>query len=276
MAALMAALATAVLVVPRPHVPNDVPYPPVDLARAQAEHAELRERAQLSAALGLHLDIRGIGERIRRVSHLEAKREVDLYHHERARLRHLVRDLLRDHREQELLRLRDVQAVLFVRSLEQHWRAPSPQTAVEVAELGANILPRLEEARDWLQEHELFAPTLVALFCARFAELLDLEQHLLFAASANAQRLIHRFLVTYQLERGAKRDHQQLLSALAVVPEYSPEYPSDYARGIVLYQMGSFADAVTAFERHLTRYPAGAFTVRAHNFRLEAISATIH
>jgi hypothetical protein len=269
--ALIAAIVTAVFVVPRRQSPRDVPYPPV--VAAQTEHVEIAERARVAALTGLHVDIRGIGERIRRVSVLEVAGPSELYLSERARLRTLVRGLLREHREGELRDLRDLQAVLFVSALETHWREASPETEAAIRELGANILTYLNPSNAWLETYALLPPTLTALFCDRWATLLDVRQHLLLAPSANAHRLIQRFLVLYQLKRGAQRDNQQLLTLLADVQRYSPEYPSEYARGIVLYEMGAFPDAIAAFERHLTRHPDGPWTARAHNFRLEAIHA---
>ncbi len=237
--ALIAALVTALFVVPRPHTPKDVPYPPVDYDRTRAEWTEITERAQAAMATGLHVDIRGIGERVRRVSRLEVAGESEPYASERARLRALTHELLRQKREHELLQLRDVQAVLFVSALEAHWQNPTTETATAIQELGANVLSYLgAKERGWSRNRELLQPTLIALFNVRWAELLAVPEHLLFAPTANAHRLIQRFLVTYQLERGAKRDHQQLLTLLAAVPKYSPQYPAEYARGIVLYQMG--------------------------------------
>ena len=272
--ALIAALVTATFVLPRPQTPKDVPYPPVVEERTRAELAEITERARQAVKNGLHIDIRGIGERVRRVSWLEASGASELYLTERSRLRALVQGLLREKRAQELLQLRDVQAVLFVDSIEEHWKKPTPESEREISELGAKILPYLDSASGWLRIYPLLRPTLLALFCERWTELLNLQEHLLFAPTANAHRLLHRFLVVYQLNKGSKREPQQLIALLSSVPEYSPQYPTEYARGIVLYQMGSFPDAITAFERHLTLHPDGPWAVRAHNFRLEAIRAS--
>lgn len=272
--ALVTALVTAVFVVPRPHTPRDVPYPQLDASVANAEYAEIAERARDTARTGLHVDIRGIGERLRRVSRLETSSDRETYLSERARLRLLVQGLLRDQRERELLALRDVQTMLFVEDLHEHWRKPSAETEASVRELGANVLSYLDAAKTWLPTHPHLDPTLAALFIQRWADVLNLEQHLLLAPSANAQRLIQRFLIAYQLNKGAKRDNQQLLALLSSVPDYSPDYPSEYARGIVFYQMGAFTEAIAAFERHLSEHPDGAWAGRAHNFRLEAIRAS--
>jgi hypothetical protein len=271
--ALVTALTTAVFVVPRPQTPKDVPYPPVFSEHTANEEKEIVTRAREASASGLHVDIRGIGERVRRVSRLETTGPSELYLAERARLRLLVRALLNQQREEELLALRDVQAVLFVDSLLRHRKAPTKDTQTAIQELGANVLTYLDRADSWLETYPLLKPTLIALFCERWAELLDVQQHLFFASTANAHRLMQRFLVAYQLNRGSKRDHQQLLAVLGSVPKYSPDYPSEYARGIVLYQMGAFPDAIAAFSRHLTFHPDGPWALRAHNFRLEATRA---
>lgn len=273
-AALVTALVTALFVVPRPHTPRDVPYPTVDSRLTKAEYEEIRARATAATRAGLHVDIRGIGERLRRVSRLETSGDTETYVKERARLRSLVQGLLRDQRERELLELRDVQAMLFVNALNAHWHNPTSDTEASVRELGANVLSYLEHAKTWLPTYPNRDATLAALFLKRWADVLNVEGHLLLAPSANAQRLLQRFLVVYQLNRGPNRDHQQLLALLSSVANYSPDYPSEYARGIVFYQMGAFNDAIAAFERHLHQHPDGAWAGRAHNFRLESIRAS--
>jgi hypothetical protein len=276
--ALAAASLVAMLSVPRPELPDAIPYPPVDHERAIVELSEAVAEADAAFSTPLSTDIRGVGERIRRCGALEVSDPQANFDLEHRKLKEAVLLLLQQERAPELRRLRELQSELLRRALTRGWlptTSAEPMADPELTELGARLPSHLESVRDWFVEDPYFEHTLRALFVERWGVLTGLERHPLLSPSANDWRLIHRFRVLRLLRSGQNSDPSELRGALGEVAKYSPEYPYDYASGIILYRAGAFQAAVDAFGRHLADYPASDWAVRAQNFRLEAARALV-
>jgi tetratricopeptide (TPR) repeat protein len=69
--------------------------------------------------------------------------------------------------------------------------------------------------------------------------------------------------------RGPKDQYR--LKKIDEIAALDPAYPSDLARGIVLYRLGRFLPAVQAFRRHLEASPDGPFTLRARGYLRAAL-----
>lgn len=274
--ALGIAGAVAVLTVPRPEYPDAVPYPPVDEERTRVELHSAHRDVEYALSEGLDVAVRGIGERVRRCGVLEVtgpQSELELEVH---KLREAVLLLVGERRIAELVRLRELQAALLHGGIVAKWSTPAAEDDDgELAELGANLEQHLRPYRRWLVEDAYFRPTLRALFLDRWANLTGMTRHVELSPTANDWRLIHRFRVMRLIREGQTKDMESLRAVLDEVTKYSPDYPVDYARGIVFYRMGAFADAVDAFSRHLAAYPDSDWAVRAQNFRLEAARALV-
>jgi hypothetical protein len=54
-----------------------------------------------------------------------------------------------------------------------------------------------------------------------------------------------------------------------------PEYPADFARGVVLYRAGHFGRALRSFHRHLEIDPDGPLSARAHNHARAAVASEV-
>lgn len=273
--ALVAATFVALLSVPRPELPDAVPYPPVDHERATAEFEEARREAEVASNSPLEVDIRGVGERIRRCGVLEVSDPQGDFPRERNKLREVVLLLLQQERAPELVRLRELQAALLRRALAADWPNGDVEPTLELTELGARLPRHLESVRDWFGSDPYFEQTVRALFVERWALLIGFELHPAFAPSASDWRLIHRFRVLRLLRSTQAPDPAELRDALAEVAKYSPDYPYDYATGIAYYRVGAFQEAVDAFGRHLANHPTSDWAVRAQNFRLEAARALV-
>ncbi len=275
-AALAVAAIVALLSVPRPELPDAVPYPVVDDERSSAELEDARSVVVEIATTPLPADVRGVGERVRVCGLLEVSDPQSTYSLQRSKLQAAVLSLLQQGRGHELMKLRELQAYLLERALVAKWsNTPmSEEQMASLAELGANLPRHLESSRVWFAGDPYFEATLRALFVERWATLVGLANHAL-SPSANDWRLIHRFRVLRQLRSGADGDPRELLDALADVAKYSPSYPLDYASGIVFYRAGAFGDAVEAFGKHLANHPTSDWAVRAQNFRLEAARALL-
>lgn len=275
--ALVAASFVALLSVPRPEWPDAIPYPPVDHERAVAELQQAKQEAAATSQMPLHVDIRGVGERVRRCGVLEVSDTQVDFEAERSKLRQAVLLLLQQERAPELVRLRELQATLLFEALTRGWVHGDTPGALELelTELGARLPRHLESVRDWFPRDPYFEQTVRALFVQRWGSLVGFERHPSFEPSANDWRLIHRFRVLRLLRAELAPDPFELRDALTEVAKYSPEYPYDYATGVAYYRAGAFQEAVDAFGRHLEHYPTSDWAVRAQNFRLEAARALV-
>lgn len=272
--ALASALLVALLAVPRPEVPDAIPYPPVDDERAHAELTQAHDAVRTVSNAPLATDIRGVGERIRRCGALEVSDPQGNFALERDKLREVVLLLLQQKRSAELVQLRELQAQLLFRALLRAWSG-ALSDAAELTELGARLPEHLASSREWFSRDPYFESTLRALFDQRWGLLIGFERYPDFEPTANDWRLIHRFRVFRFLHSGQAGDGADLQSALEQVAKYSPEYPYDYAVGIAHYREGAFQQAMEAFGRHLSSNPGSEWAVRAQNFRLEAARALI-
>lgn len=272
--ALVAALLVALLAVPRPEVPDAVPYPPVDDERARVELEQAHLAARTVSNVPLATDIRGVGERIRRCGVLEVSDPQGAFSFERDKLREVVLLLLQQKRSAELVQLRELQGQLLFRALLAAWSGARDDVS-ELTELGARLPEHLADSRDWFSRDPYFEATLRALFNQRWGLLVGFERYPDFEPTANDWRLIHRFRVLRFLNAAQTGDGADLRDALEQVAKYSPEYPYDYAVGIVHYREGAFQQAMDAFGRQLSAHPGSEWAVRAQNFRLEAARALI-
>lgn len=274
--ALGIAGAVAVLTVPRPEYPDAVPYPPIDQGRTRVELHAAQLHVEGALSDGLDVAVRGVGERIRRCGVLEVSGPQSELELEVRKLREAVLSLVGEQRVAELVRLRELQAALLHRGIVAKWSTGATEAETgELAELGANLEQHLRPHREWLVDDPFFRHTVRALFLDRWVNLTGMNRHLELSPTANDWRLIHRFRVLWLIREGQIKDMRGLRAVLDEVTKYSPEYPVDYARGIVFYRMGAFADAVDAFTRHLATYPDSDWAVRAQNFRLEAARALV-
>lgn len=275
--ALATASLVAVLAVPRPEYPDAIPYPPVDTERTRVELSLARSAVNEALGTRLPTEVRGVGERVRRCGLLEVSDPQGVWRLEHDKLRESVLQLLQQKRGDDLVRLRELQAELLRRALLAKWSSSAtatPEHERELLELGAKLATHLESSRAWFAADPHFDATLRALFVERWGNLVGFGDHPALTPSANDWRLIHRFRVL-RLLRSAQTDGSELRAALSEVAKYSPDYPYDFAAGIVWYRMGAFEEAVQAFGRHLAQHPNSDYAVRAQNFRLEAARALV-
>ena len=275
------AIVMALLVIPRPEAPTAVPLPPLDWQILEQAERDRRARVARTMTQPLSVEIRGIGERVRRCGVLErdltqaGEGALEALLQERSVLRNAVASVVRAGRSEELLALRDLQSELLLRAMRGGAQDSGAQET-DRDELGGRLEHHVRTARTLLLGSELRHATLHALFARRWAQLVGLEKHPAFRPTANEQRLMQRFRVRRLLEQPLANVSGELLAVLERTREFSPDFPVDYARGIVLYRTGAFGDALQAFSRHLQAHPEGRFALRARNFRLSAAAALVH
>lgn len=258
----MAAL-SALLVVPRQVAPDWVPPPRVD--RLEQRHLQQREAERAARArAGLPLEVRAVGEAFRQLGRVSSARDASPELARSALLARLETARQR-HGDERLLELRALQAELFVEALMA--RSDSEPTPERV-ELGGSLFT-LGQQRGWFEQGPGRArrDELATLFRVYWADLLQLRRHP-FAPTLNEWRAYYRFLLSQPIRNAETRGHdlQLQLGYVAALAREDLEYPSQLARGVLLYRLGSIPRAAEQFVAHLQRQPDGPWTLRAKNY----------
>jgi hypothetical protein len=255
---------SAALVVPRKVEPLLIPPPIID----RVEQRERREAEQLRAErarAGLPLEVRSVGEAFRRVGQAgsDAAGAVDQF---RNQLRRLAAVALERHGDEKLLELRALQGELFARAL----RPPSGgEPAPAAHELGGSLF-RLGSRQGWFWPSPTAASAdeLRSLFQIYWAETLGWEGRHPYAPTLNEWRVYYRFLLARPAPDGPDRDSdlQRKLGYVAALAQHDREYPAHLAQGVLLYQIGAYAESAAELGQHLSQQPDGRWALRARNY----------
>ena len=150
----------------------------------------------------------------------------------------------------------------------------------------AGPFERSFESVGWTREALAKEPgldlALLALFERRYRKITLPDDPLLapdpFAERAlSALMLAHpprRSVASAQPEETAVLDGALMLRRLDDVAKLAPEYPTLFAKGIVLYRMGRYEAAAGAFDQYLSANPRGLYRLRAINHLRAAVEAT--
>lgn len=262
LAVVGAAALTAALAVPRPVEPELVPPPVVDREQQKME-LELESARAARAKAGLPLEVRSVGEALRRVGASAARSSASLPQLT-AQLRRLVDVAIERHGAERLLELRALQTELFSAALAQH-DGGGADVERELEELGGGFHAAMV-ARGWLPRtpDPLEA---AAAFRVHWAESLGLLQRHPYAPTLNEWRVYYRFMLSRPLGEGAarRRDVKLKLGYVAALAQHDRDYPAQLARGVLLYQQGAFAEAAAELRAHLEQHPDGPWALRARN-----------
>ena len=255
------AVLSALLVVPRNVPPELVPPPIIDrLEQRQAAEAEARRATRGREGLGL--DIRSVGEAVRRYGRA-AYAAPDLTSQVQAQLRRLAAEALARQGPEPLLELRALQTELFVAAVASH-PEQAPAEAIELA--GGLMLAGERQA--WLTPPPLGADEneLGTLYRLYWSEATGLRAHP-FAPTLNEWRVYYRFLLgrpTPDADRAG--DLRRKLEYVAALEHHDQEYPAHLARGVLLYQSGAAVQSAIELQRHLQQSPDGPWSLRARNY----------
>jgi hypothetical protein len=171
-----------------------------------------------------------------------------------------------------LLTLRAVETLFFQRALS-HWEATGEEES-DLRELGGDFLSRAEESGWTRAPHQLAlsAEERAALFRMRWSELTGLRETLPFSPTLDDYREYYRLLLEHPegpLGEGGdeRRDRIRLqLGYVDALAKHDPDYPADLARGVLLFQLGTYAEAEQALRAHVFRHPDGPWALRAQNY----------
>jgi tetratricopeptide (TPR) repeat protein len=276
---VLLAASAVFLAVPRAAQPVAIPAPTIDravLAATMAADDELALRAEREV---LDVDIRAVGQELRRYN-----RAVVEGHRSQATIarRDAVRATLRAVRrsEQELLALRAYQTRQFVAELARWQR--SGEVSTELENLGGPFLQMARLSRWCTGNGRQLLPdeaVLRAFFKKRWNGITGAEQGP-FALTLDEDRVRFDFLLRHPMapsgaslpndpisvQRQRLRDEKARLEIIATLGKRDPTYPATLARGIVHYRLGRFGDALQAFRQHLAVTPDGPYSLRAQNY----------
>lgn len=263
------------IVVPRPTFPESLPLPSIDPEQMKSREQEERARARRVVDGSLSVQVRAVGEQVRRIGALAS--------HSRAvpptQLKSLdsdVRGLINSNQIEALLNLRALQTEMFVQAVRTFEETGEPQRDME--ELGGQFA--LAAQSSWLSdEHQMLLDDnqLRVLFRVQWGRVTGLLAHPKFAPTLEELRRYYaaHLRFPYTPEKGDV--HSALLSKLTVVKALGavdPDYPTTLAQGILQLELGLPIPAEQSFRSFLNTTPTGPWSHIAQNsLRLAARQA---
>jgi hypothetical protein len=254
------------------------PVPLVDAAEARATRESFAALADRAEREGLPFETRAVGDAVRRLGVALAGGAGDRDHLNRL-IGERVPAALAAGQGDALLRLRAVQARLFVRALREHdWRGPPSS---ELAALGGDFTARALR-NGWVDRGGCVASDdeLTTLFAVRWTELVRLRDDARFKPSLGELRRYFRFLLLYP-ERGTSsepRPRQRAALRLRYVEALArrdTEYRLDLARGSLLGELSMMPESAQALSQHLARPSSDEWSLRARNYLLFAANGRL-
>lgn len=267
-------LATALLAVPRAAPPGLFPVPLVDVAEARSARERLAALADRAEREGLPFETRAVGDGVRRLGLVLAGGPGDPEHLQRL-IGERVQVAMAAGQGEPLLRLRAVQARLFVKAVRGHVWGGKPSD--DLAALGGDFLRRAPQ-NGWLDADGCLASDaeLETLYARRWAEFTGLRDEPRFKPTLGEARRYFRFLLLYPEHRAsADASHERATRRLRYVEalaHYDTEYPIALARGSLLGELGVRGESAQALSGQLARPGGSQWNLRARNYLLHAAS----
>lgn len=274
------------LAVPRAVPPTTVPLPAIDHAALLETTRRDDDLAATAEARPLDTDVRAVGRDVRAYNAATARRdELAVEQARRALAVTVTRAIARG--PEELLALRAYQTRRFLDEVTL-WQ-DSGTVSTELTELAGDFMVVAQRNRWCTPDGRRLAldePTLRTFYKKRWGEVTGLTEGP-FALTLDEDRVRYGFLLRHPFEGRAAAHRAEVRPELAAIDRRRAQletiarleardvdYPGDFARGVVLYQMGRFGLAVDAFRRHLTRHEDGPYALRAHNHLKAALDHT--
>jgi hypothetical protein len=295
--AVFLAGSTALLAVPRPVDPIDLPEPRIDRRSLERQAQKDESLAAGADRTRLDVDVLELGSAIFAYGEAEAAGDGVAFGRER---RHVLDAVQRAARvgAPALQALRAHHLRSFLHEIHR-WE----QTGAESEKLRqlAGGFAGMVRRNGWVTGQEagerprlrMDRAVLAAFFKRRWNEVTGLSGEL-FGLALDESRVLYRFLLQHPLRSTegvgsavlgplgsraatASSELDRALTAqyrLKKLDEFAavdPSFPVHLARGVVLYQLQRYPLAVEAFRRHLEAAPDGPFTLRAQNYLRAAL-----
>jgi hypothetical protein len=254
-ATLAAAVLGAVLVAPRATPAAVLPMPHVDFAALRAAEVQARERVRVQGKKDFPRPVRRVGEKLRRFGAASfvgmlpprvmlgyvpgtSKAAQAAFISELARLGHQDAE--------DVLRLRDYQSELFVKSVRAF--EESRALSVDLVELGGDFVAVADQA--WFEQSGrlvLSDQELKLLFRVRFALVSEALESPLIGPSRD-EMLAYYGLLLQRPPVSREAWPASRVGVILAIGKLDPSYPVDFARGLALLDAGSPVAARAAFE----------------------------
>lgn len=249
---------------PRASLPGTLVLPSVDHQALQQRHQLERKRAREAVAEKLPIEVRTVGELFRRVGRAQGEKDSRRAERLLRDLRATTRGVLAAGEEENLLRLRALQAELFREAVERASDEAEPGS--ELLELGGpfvrNAHQRFSHGRKKLAISEL---ELNVLFRFRWGRLTGSSRHPQFRPSLNEQRAYYALLLRFPSASEPREQAAEQAVASAALGRLDPEFPVDAAVGLALARAGSLAEAEGYLARYQQAEAGGAFSLQVRN-----------
>ena len=265
-------LVAALLGAPRATEPLLLPLPEPHRTTLARNRLADQGRAQEARLHGLSFETRAVGEALRRFGLAVAVASADTQPL-LANLRARAAAERRAGHEAALLGLRALQTELFVAAT--HVWESSGKSDPELRELGGDF-PELAARSGWLAGRTLVLEDeeRALLFRMRWNDLTGLGDRGPFAATLDEYRDRYALLLRHPSGASPTERLRRQLGYVAAVEKLDHDYPSAFARGVLLYRGQAYEEAADAFRLHLRGHPDGPWTLRAKNHLLEALAHT--
>jgi hypothetical protein len=269
---------TAVVVVPRPVAPVELPEPTLEpRALEQAARADdaLARVLRTEGRSAVDFDVLALGRAIYAYGNVDAGEDDAAVMAERKSVGEAGR-LARTHGDAPLVMLRASEQASFLRELRR-WESEGVQTD-ELRALGGAFVSMAERS-GWAPGGRLLMDDSVrrAMFKKRWNELVQV-QGAPFELADVERRALLRFQIlhppqdgtseqdTNARQRAAYLAAQYQLKKIDELAALDQAYPADLARGVVNFGMRRYPVAAGLFRRHLEAHPEGPMTLRAQNY----------
>lgn len=271
--AILVAIAclSALLAVPRPVAPEQLPLPNVSETDLQADVRSARALARDARATGLSFEARTVGEYLRKLGNAEYAARGAPAPGLADRLADVQGSVAGFRRaggqaaDRELHLLRAIQGELFVTALGGR----GPQQ--DARELGGAFTNAPAHA-PWFNKGRFVGGDVEAwlLFKARWNRVTRLDEVAEHELRPAEWLALVRFLLQHPEGSDSRAQTRSQLTTLEVLAKRQPEYPVAFARGTVLFRDGAYELAAVAFQEHLETHPTGDWSLRARNHLLAA------
>ena len=257
------AIVAALLAVPRATKPVTVPQPVIHQRALGTVLSQLERRADIVRTKPLSFAVREVGEAYRRLGRTQYEGPQPLDDAQALGWQRLIRGVRSRAGDDSLLTLRAVQAKLLVNALDR-WETTG-KVPDDLVELGGDFV-RLARTNHWYNADHLNMSLSErwALAMLRWTSLAGLSRVQPFVLSRELDIVQLRFFYSH-----ASPDGSWLRAKQGIVLRYAelePEYPVEYARGILFAEAGQMDFAAASFTRHLQLHPDGHYATRARNF----------
>lgn len=255
-------MVAALLAVPRATKPSSVPQPIIHRHAVDAALSQLMHRSEMARSEPLPFAVREVGEAYRRLGRTQYEGPQPLDDSQAQGFQQLTRRVRVRAGDEPLLTLRAVQAQMLVEALEL-WEKTG-KVSDDLIELGGDFVRLTRNRKWWIGDRlDMTSDERWALALLRWTSLAGFMHLPPYQLDREFEIVELRFFFSH-----APPDGESMLAQKRIVQRYGeldPNYPIDYARGVLFARAGQYDHSAASFTRHLEAHPQGNWALRARN-----------